>query len=100
NIVHFGGSHVQAGVLSNQMRNNFLHLSPEIKNDRGFFFPYKLAGTNNPSDYSITYDGFWEGCRCALPSADCSWGVSGINAYTIDTNAAFSITANDFENSN
>lgn len=100
NIVHFGGSHVQAGVLSNQMRNDFLHLSPNLKNDRGFFFPYKLAGTNNPSNYSVTYDGFWEGCRCALPSADCSWGVSGINAYTIDTNAAFSITANDFENSN
>jgi len=97
NIVHFGGSHVQAGTLSNRMRHNFLHLSPDLKHDRGFFFPYKLAGTNNPPDYKVNYDGFWDGCRSALPAADCFWGVSGINASTIDTNAAFSITAFDID---
>lgn len=95
NIVHMGGSHVQAGTLSERMRQNWLHLSPDLKQARGFFFPYKLAQTNNPSDYSVTYDGYWEGCRCALPAADCSWGVSGINASTVDTNAAFTITAYD-----
>jgi lysophospholipase L1-like esterase len=97
NIVHFGGSHVQAGTLSGRMRQNFLHLSPDLKHDRGFFFPYKLAGTNNPSDYKVSFDGFWEGCRSALPAASCLWGVSGINASTIDTNAAFSITAFDVD---
>ena len=95
NIVHMGGSHVQAGTLSGQMRKDWLHLSPGLQHDRGFFFPYKLAKTNNPNDYDITYDGFWEGCRCALPSADCYWGVSGINASTVDTNASLTVTAND-----
>ena len=95
NIVHFGGSHVQAGTLSERMRQNWLHLSPGLKHSRGFFFPYKLAQTNNPVDYSVAYDGFWDGCRCALPAASCSWGVSGINASTVDTNAAFTITAFD-----
>lgn len=98
NIVHMGGSHVQAGTLSGQMRKNWLHLSPGLQQDRGFFFPYELAKTNNPSDYAVTFDGFWEGCRCALPSADCYWGVSGINASTVDTNASLTVTAND-ENS-
>ncbi len=97
NIVHVGGSHVQAGVLSDRMRQNWLHLSPGLKHNRGFFFPYKLAQTNNPTNYQVTYDGFWEGCRCAVPSANCYWGVSGINATTVDSNAAFSITALDTE---
>lgn len=95
NIVHMGGSHVQAGTLSGQMRKDWLHLSPGLQHDRGFFFPYNLAKTNNPNDYDIAYDGFWEGCRCALPSADCYWGVSGINASTVDTNASLTVTAKD-----
>jgi lysophospholipase L1-like esterase len=99
NIVHFGGSHVQAGTLSDRMRQNWLQLSPGLKHSRGFFFPYRLAHTNNPKNYSISYDGFWEGCRCAVPSAQCQWGVSGINASTVDTNAAFSITAYDGDTS-
>jgi hypothetical protein len=97
NIVHFGGSHVQAGTLSERMRQNWLHLSPGLKHSRGFFFPYRLAHTNNPSDYDVIYDGFWEGCRCALPSAHCKWGVSGINASTVDSNAEFTIIAYDDE---
>jgi hypothetical protein len=48
NIVHFGGSHVQAGTLSDRMRQNWLQLSPGLKHSRGFFFPYRLAHTNNP----------------------------------------------------
>jgi lysophospholipase L1-like esterase len=95
NIVHMGGSHVQAGTLSGRMRKNWLHLSPGLQHDRGFFFPYTLAKTNNPSDYNVNFDGFWEGCRCALPSANCYWGVSGINASTVDTNASVTITASD-----
>jgi lysophospholipase L1-like esterase len=34
-----------------------------------------------------------------VPSAQCQWGVSGINASTVDTNAAFSITAYDGDTS-
>ena len=97
NIVHFGGSHVQAGTLSERMRQDWLHLSPGLKHNRGFFFPYRLAQTNNPSDYDVLYDGFWEGCRCALPSSNCNWGVSGINASTVDSNAEFTIVAYDDE---
>lgn len=99
NIVHFGGSHVQAGTLSNRMREQWLSLSPGLKQSRGFFFPYKLAKTNQPYNYHVNYDGFWEGCRCAKPSSKCSWGVSGINASTVDTNAAFTITAYDSDTS-
>ena len=99
NIVHFGGSHVQAGTLSNRMREQWIRLSPGLKQNRGFFFPFKLAQTNQPYNYNVTYDGFWEGCRCAKPSAECSWGVSGINASTVDTNAAFTITAYDTDTS-
>ena len=38
NILHIGGSHVQAGVLSNRMRENLFTLADGIKGERGFIF--------------------------------------------------------------
>ena len=35
NILHIGGSHVQAGVFSQQMRDNLLNLSPGITSRPG-----------------------------------------------------------------
>ncbi|MCT4625260.1 MAG: GDSL-type esterase/lipase family protein [Schleiferiaceae bacterium] len=82
NILHIGGSHVQAGVLSNRMRNNMLSLSPDIKNERGFFFPYKLAQTNNPSNYRVLSTAEWEGQRCSVSYHESKWGMSGVTATT------------------
>ena len=39
NIMHIGGSHVQAGVFSQQMRDNLLNLYPGITAGRGLVFP-------------------------------------------------------------
>ncbi|MEO1053719.1 MAG: GDSL-type esterase/lipase family protein [Bacteroidota bacterium] len=95
NVLHMGGSHVQGGVLSNAMRKQFLELSPDLQSERGFFFPYRLAETNNPSNYKVTYTGSWEGCRCSVRSARCPWGVSGINGTTRRENTTVSIYAED-----
>lgn len=86
NIVHMGGSHVQAGTLSNRMRENMQTLSPGTKNERGFFFPYSLAHTNNPSNYKVVSNGTWEGFRCSVNSYYSQWGASGVNATTQDSN--------------
>ena len=95
NIVHMGGSHVQAGMLSNRMRENMLEYSPGIKNERGFFFPYRLAHTNNPSNYFVKSNGTWEGYRCSVNSYVAKWGASGVNATTLDSNIYISIYAFD-----
>lgn len=85
NILHIGGSHVQAGTLSNRMRENFYSLSDGLVADRGFIFPYRMAKTNTPGNIKMEYTGDWEGCRNAHRKHHCDWGVSGINATTRDT---------------
>lgn len=95
NVVHIGGSHVQAGILSEEIRQSFLHISPGLKGDRGFLFPMDLAGTNNPRNFKVQKNGQWEGSRSSVPAHKGRWGLAGIQATTSDTNATFSITALD-----
>ncbi|MGB1004110.1 MAG: GDSL-type esterase/lipase family protein [Salibacteraceae bacterium] len=85
NVMHIGGSHVQAGMLSGRMRDNLFSLADGIKGERGFIFPYRMAHTNNPGNYKATFTGDWEGCRNALKKNHCPWGLSGITATTHDT---------------
>lgn len=54
NIVHIGGSHVQAGTLTNTIRCNILAAYPDLVGPRGMLFPYSAAARcNNPSDYRV-----------------------------------------------
>jgi lysophospholipase L1-like esterase len=85
NIMHIGGSHVQAGTLTNRMRENMFTLAEGIKGDRGFIFPYKMAHTNNPRNYKVNFTGEWDGCRNSIKKNHCPWGLSGITATTYDT---------------
>ena len=53
-IVHIGGSHVQAGSLTNTIRCNILGAYPELVGPRGMIFPYSAAARcNNPADYRV-----------------------------------------------
>ena len=85
NIIHIGGSHVQAGMLSGRIRENMFSLADGIKGERGFIFPYRMAHTNNPGNYKATFTGEWEGCRNAKKKLHCPWGLAGITATTYDT---------------
>ena len=49
NILHFGGSHIQADIWSNRMRTNFQHSSPYCSSGRGFIFPFRLIKSNGSS---------------------------------------------------
>lgn len=90
-ILHFGGSHVQAGMLTNKLRENFLSLSPNAQAARGWLFPYKLAHTNNPINYKVSYTGEWKGFRNSIRKYQSDWGVSGVTAETYSTHASFTI---------
>ena len=85
NIVHFGGSHVQADVWPNRTRYHFQKLMPGAAGPRGFLFPYKMAKTNNPSHFEVEYTGNWESCRNVEKNKNCLLGLSGISVTTKDT---------------
>ena len=39
-IIHIGGSHVQAGVFTQQFRDNLLSISPDLIGGQFFVFPF------------------------------------------------------------
>jgi len=48
NIVHIGGSHIQAGYYSGVVRKKMQTFFPGLNGGRGLIFPYQMAKTNNP----------------------------------------------------
>ena len=92
NIMHIGGSHVQAGVFSQQMRDNLLNLFPGITAGRGLVFPFMK--TNTPSSYSISRTGEWDYCRNAVAFYS-RLGLAGASVTTSDPEASFSIVTRE-----
>lgn len=79
-IIHIGGSHIQADIYSNRLRTYLQQMNPKAKGQRGFISPNKLAGTNNPSNYTFEFDNEWKGYRCSVLKDSVAWGMSGITA--------------------
>ncbi|MDR1793257.1 MAG: GDSL-type esterase/lipase family protein [Bacteroidales bacterium] len=90
-ILHLGGSHIQAGVWSGQVRKNLLSLCPGIVGSRGLIFPFSAAKTNNPSNYITTSSGNWDMCKNTQHDAKYPMGLSGISLATTDPNAKIAI---------
>lgn len=84
NIIHIGGSHIQADIYTWQMRRRMQTFYPGLNGGRGFVFPYKMAKTNNPFNYKAEYTGNWEHCR-NIEKKSCKLGLSGIAVYTSDS---------------
>lgn len=92
NIVHFGGSHVQADIVSGRLRQRLATFYPGNKGSRGLIFPFKVAKTNNPYNYFVTYTGKWTACKNVSYKATCELGVTGMSITTQDTTASISIS--------
>ncbi len=94
NIVSIGGSHIQADVMTGELRDKFQGLQGGICAGRGYVFPYRMAKTNNPSGYKFSFTGNWQTCRNTDRNRECNLGMGGINASTTDSNASFTIKIN------
>lgn len=84
-IVQIGGSHIQADMWSDRMRQRMQTFYPGVRGSRGLLFPYRMARTNNPYNYRPEYTGAWESCRCVERPRGCSLGLTGISVTTQDT---------------
>lgn len=91
-IMHIGGSHVQAGVFSQQMRDNLLNLEPGLTAGRGLIFPFMK--TNTPASYSVSRTGEWEYSRNAV-AFETRMGLAGASVTTSDPEASFSIVTRE-----
>jgi len=95
NIVHIGGSHIQAGSFSGQMRTRFQQISGDMNAGWGFMFPYRISRTNSPYGYYIRYSGAWRSFRNVERKKSGTLGVGGISASTNSPTAELTILLED-----
>ena len=95
-IMHIGGSHVQAGVFTQQFRNDLLGIAPDLIGGQLFVFPFAAGGTNNPSYYRVSSTGSWSYCRNAVrKDTDKRMGLAGAALTTSDIEASVSIVSRE-----
>ena len=79
NIVHIGGSHVQAGYLTETIRLRLLATTPKMIGPRGMIFPYSAAARcNNPPDYRVHCRERMILTRCVHKEPEVPLGLCGI----------------------
>lgn len=93
NILHIGGSHVQAGVFSHAIYHNLLSVFPHITGGLGIVFPFSAAKTNNPYAFTTTYDGKWLSLRNVNREIPYPLGLSGMLIVSQDEDAKIGIAA-------
>ncbi len=91
NVLHFGGSHIQADVYSNLLRDSLQAMAPGMAGPRGLIFPFAAVKTNNPRNYMVKSTGTWQGHRAAVSYHTGTWGLTCITASTLDTVATIAI---------
>ncbi len=95
-VMHYGGSHIQAGFWTETLSTNFQALN-NYQGGGAFAFPFKLAKTNNPPFYHTFSTAKWRRCRCVNKELCAALGMAGIAVITNDSSGTFGITldAND-----
>jgi len=91
-IIHIGGSHIQADVYTNIMREQLQDFYPGLNGGRGLIFPYNIAKSNNPQNYIVKYTGKWDYCKNVLKK-DCIYGLTGYQIFTNDSLSTIEIFA-------
>ena len=93
-IMHIGGSHVQAGVFTQQFRDDLLSIGDDLMGGQYFVFPFTAGGTNNPSHFMVSSTGSWTYSRNAVrKETDKRMGLAGAAITTTDPNATVSIVS-------
>ncbi|MCQ2256177.1 MAG: GDSL-type esterase/lipase family protein [Bacteroidaceae bacterium] len=94
NIMHIGGSHVQADIFSNRVRTNFSRNYAPATGSRGCLFPFATLKTNAPSTYRLRTTGTWQGARNISNKENFPLGIMGAAIKTSDPSATVSLQLN------
>lgn len=95
NIVHVGGSHVQAGVLTSRLRENISTMGSGLAGSPGLVFPFTAAKTNTPVTYRSRYGGEWSNAKCTQRAPDTRLGMTGMSVTTSDPDAYLRLLSRD-----
>jgi len=79
NFYHIGGSHIQADIYSHDFRTFLQTNWVNAPGERGIVFPFSVAKTNNPANYSITSPNVWTSYRSVVHRPEnIDYGVMGL----------------------
>ena len=88
-IVHIGDSHIQAGFVTQQIRDG---LQAQFGNAGiGMIFPYRVAKSNGPPGYVSHADTPWIASRNAAPRQLLPTGISGFTIWSDLPSPSFTI---------
>lgn len=91
-IIHFGDSHIQSEIPTNETR---IHLQKKYGNGgRGIVFPYSTAKTYSSIHYSTKHVGNWVYAKSNKLTKEIPKGLMGLSSKTLDSSASFTITFN------
>ena len=90
-ILHIGGSHLQADVISGRIREHLVKEYPGASAGRGFIFPYSAARTNTPASYASYYKGIWDKNKNVQHEITKPLGLLGIAISTRDPRAEITL---------
>ncbi|MGD9976381.1 MAG: GDSL-type esterase/lipase family protein [Bacteroidales bacterium] len=97
-IVHLGDSHVQAGFFTDEIRNLLSSYMNNSAISVGYAFPYNLAKTNSPFDYTFQSTGKWKFLKILGSAKPIQAGLSGMAMETTDYKASFMVSTNSPKN--
>lgn len=95
-ILHIGGSHLQADVISGRIREHLIKEYPGANAGRGFVFPYSAARTNTPATYASYYKGIWDMSKNVRKEVTKPLGLLGIAVSTSDPRAEITLLLDKF----
>ncbi len=88
-VVHFGGSHIQAGFWTEVLMDGFQSMG-NFKGGGTFIFPFKIVKTNSPHFFKSYTTGKWIRKRSALAKEMCdNLGMAGMAGITNDSANTF-----------
>lgn len=84
-VIHFGGSHIQAGFWTEVLMDGFQGMG-NFNGGGTFIFPFKIVNTNSPHFFKSFTTGKWIRKRSALAKEMCdNLGLAGMAGITNDS---------------
>lgn len=97
-IVHIGDSHLQAGHVAEEVRNN---LQFDYGNaGRGLISPLKMTKTNQPVDYEFSSNQSWESIKLMSHRWPRTMGFTGTSITPVNKKSNFLVATSEKEDYN
>ncbi len=94
NIIHIGDSHLQADLMTSVVRSGLQDYFGSL--GRGILFPYQLAASNAPHDFTVSSNTQWKSARLGIEKS-VKTGICGFGIQAGKENATIKLNLKDVD---